>query len=354
MSSITWSGRRPILISLLIGTLLGLAPAPAGASVLSRQALLENGTFTEFDQTNTSVGTLANVTTRAYEGTHSAHATYSGGGSNGYSRGLWNVSWQEGDEVWYGAAYFLPVGFKTAMQGQVDLIRWDNWATDPTTTEKSGVVIYGSDKRARLVRIKQGVEEVALSSAFDLPEGRWFWLEVHQRLSSTGGLNEVYVDGVRISSTTAKNSYGHQVDRVRYGIVAMASGSQTNPLELWFDRAAVGTTATGPKTLTAPAPAPTPTPTPTPTPAIDTTITSGPSSSTSTSASFSFTASAPATAFDCRLDGGTWVVCSSPESYSGLATGTHSFEVRAWDSAGSPDPTPASWAWTVKRRHGNH
>ena len=79
----------------------------------------------------------------------------------------------------------------------------------------------------------------------------------------------------------------------------------------------------------------------------DTTITSGPTGTTSSaSASFSFS-SEPNATFECRLDAGSWGGCSSPKSYSGLANGTHTFEVRASDESGNVDPTPASRTWTV-------
>jgi PKD repeat protein len=79
----------------------------------------------------------------------------------------------------------------------------------------------------------------------------------------------------------------------------------------------------------------------------ETTISSGPSGTTnSTSASFEFTASEPST-FECSLDSGAFASCSSPASYSGLADGSHSFRVRATDTAGNTDPTPAEQTWTV-------
>lgn len=80
----------------------------------------------------------------------------------------------------------------------------------------------------------------------------------------------------------------------------------------------------------------------------ETTIDSGPSGTvTSDSASFTFSASEPGSTFECSLDGTAFSPCSSPQEYSGLADGTHTFEVRATDAAGNTDPTPASRSWTV-------
>jgi hypothetical protein len=79
----------------------------------------------------------------------------------------------------------------------------------------------------------------------------------------------------------------------------------------------------------------------------DTSITSGPSGTVSeTSASFSFTASETAT-FQCQLDGGAWTTCTSPAAYSGLAAASHTFSVRATDTAGNVDATPATRTWTI-------
>ncbi len=54
--------------------------------------------------------------------------------------------------------------------------------------------------------------------------------------------------------------------------------------------------------------------------------------------------------FQCRLDSSeaaAWATCASPKSYSALADGSHTFEVRAIDQAGNADATPASFSWTV-------
>jgi hypothetical protein len=217
---------------------------------------------------------LTESSTNVFSGNYSARATYDGSGENGYTRGIWNVNWQDGEDVWFGAAYYLPTGFHANIQGQVDLMRWDNWSTNPNDTDWGGVSIYGSDHRARLLRFGAGRPNDTLVGPFDLPEGRWFTLEVHQRRSATSGsaLSEVYVDGKLIGSSTAANTYGRAATRVRYGIVAIAAGSQKKPLELSFDSASAGTTShfgtgTQPAPEPAPEPAPAPEPTPEPTPA---------------------------------------------------------------------------------------
>jgi hypothetical protein len=81
--------------------------------------------------------------------------------------------------------------------------------------------------------------------------------------------------------------------------------------------------------------------------APNTTITGGPPATTpSTSATLSFTSEAAAT-FACQLDGEAFAPCTSPRAYSGLAVGSHTFRVRATDSLGNTDPTPASFSWSI-------
>ncbi|MCA9676072.1 MAG: hypothetical protein KC464_13620 [Myxococcales bacterium] len=80
----------------------------------------------------------------------------------------------------------------------------------------------------------------------------------------------------------------------------------------------------------------------------DTTITASPPSPTaSTSASFTFTATEAGSTFACRLDGAAFAPCATPLDLTGLAGGSHSFEVRATDPAGNADPSPAQRVWTI-------
>jgi hypothetical protein len=81
---------------------------------------------------------------------------------------------------------------------------------------------------------------------------------------------------------------------------------------------------------------------------VETTIDSGPTGVVSSpDATFSFSSSPSTATFECRLDAGPYGMCTSPVSLTTLAEGPHTFEVRAIDSAGHPDPTPASRTWTV-------
>lgn len=69
----------------------------------------------------------------------------------------------------------------------------------------------------------------------------------------------------------------------------------------------------------------------------------------SNSSSAEFTYEAPtATGSECKLDAATFSACplTGPVEYTGLAEGSHTFQVRGVNASG-PDPTPASYAWTV-------
>ena len=80
----------------------------------------------------------------------------------------------------------------------------------------------------------------------------------------------------------------------------------------------------------------------------DTFIDSGPSGTVDSAfATFTFSSNESGSTFRCRLDAGSFEACSSPKSYSGLANGSHTFEVAAVDPANNVDPTPASRTWTV-------
>jgi len=72
--------------------------------------------------------------------------------------------------------------------------------------------------------------------------------------------------------------------------------------------------------------------------------------SSSNSVTFTFTATAgtnPIAGFQCSLDNGAFSSCTSPTIVNNLAAGTHNFQVRAVDTSGTSDLTPASFSWTI-------
>jgi hypothetical protein len=83
----------------------------------------------------------------------------------------------------------------------------------------------------------------------------------------------------------------------------------------------------------------------------DTTITAEPSQEVrSRTASFSFVSTKAESSFECSFDSAPWSGCSSPETYADLATGTHTFAVRAVDAAGNRDSSPATSSYVVAPR----
>jgi hypothetical protein len=63
---------------------------------------------------------------------------------------------------------------------------------------------------------------------------------------------------------------------------------------------------------------------------------------------FSFTATdnVGVKAFECSLDSATFTACVSPATYTGGSRASHTFRVRAVDTNGFRDATPASFTWS--------
>jgi hypothetical protein len=80
----------------------------------------------------------------------------------------------------------------------------------------------------------------------------------------------------------------------------------------------------------------------------ETTITIGPESDLpNTTATFEFNSDQAGSTFECALDGGPFLACSSPHEITGLANGDHVLYVRAVNARGVEDLDPAEWDWNV-------
>ena len=88
---------------------------------------------------------------------------------------------------------------------------------------------------------------------------------------------------------------------------------------------------------------------PTERPCPNTTISSGPSGKTTDrTPTFRFKSSLTPATFECKLDGGSFKRCSSPDTLPRLSLGMHTFKVRATHN-GAADPTPARRTFKVVR-----
>ena len=88
---------------------------------------------------------------------------------------------------------------------------------------------------------------------------------------------------------------------------------------------------------------------PTDTTPPETTIDSGPEGDTDDSTpTFAFSSSERGSAFECRVDSGSWRDCASPWIVGALSNGSHTVSVRATDPAGNTDASPAQRSFTVK------
>ena len=67
-------------------------------------------------------------------------------------------------------------------------------------------------------------------------------------------------------------------------------------------------------------------------------------------AKFAFASNEPGAAFECKLDKAPFEACSSPLKLKKLKPRRHKISVRAVDTAGNADTTPASYRWTVRKR----
>ncbi|MDP2930237.1 MAG: lamin tail domain-containing protein, partial [bacterium] len=66
-----------------------------------------------------------------------------------------------------------------------------------------------------------------------------------------------------------------------------------------------------------------------------------------TQAVFTFSSSEGNSTFECKIDEENWQACLSPQQYSSLSDGLHTFQVRAKDISQNTDSTPAQYQWQI-------
>ena len=77
-------------------------------------------------------------------------------------------------------------------------------------------------------------------------------------------------------------------------------------------------------------------------------INGGPTGATSdTTPTFDLVSDELGSTFECRVDSDPFVSCTTPHTTAALGDGAHTFEMRATDTAGNTDPTPATRTFTV-------
>jgi hypothetical protein len=200
----------------------------------------ETHDLSQFDHWSVANGTLTTTREASYQGLWGAKASNFGGG-NQYQRTWYDVDWHSGVHVWYGLALFIPGIYDWCWWTPV---RWDNFKTFGSGGDVGGVRIQSG-----LLYVDRGTYSFqrALIGPVQVPEGRWTWVEVHQRLSGRAGkaVTELFIDGVRRGRSTAANTRGRPIDQIRYGNVAMSS-SCSEASAIYFDRVSLSGAPRGP------------------------------------------------------------------------------------------------------------
>jgi hypothetical protein len=198
-----------------------------------KQATHEGGTTAEYDPAagGGPGGYYISQGTHAYQGMYNGYAQNVGTGQVAH-RGF-TVDARNGNERYYGGAFYFRPGTFANQQARIDIMRWDNKDTYGTGADYGGIALY-ADHRARLMRGKvTGDPAVQIGDSLPLREGCWNWIVVHQKLSdklandSKHAINEVFVNGDRLIDSDQPNSYGRPATAVHYGMPYVDAAQQT-------------------------------------------------------------------------------------------------------------------------------
>jgi hypothetical protein len=198
----------------------GAGPCPnAATEELTHAGTFEAGNLCEFDfGASVRHGSLEPTSANAAAGTWSVAGSYDGSGANGFARVGWQVRYEAGDTVRFGASFLLT----DTLPCWAMLARWDNYALYGPDGDVGGVEFEGGE--LRLVRMNyDGSNYRRLSPSVPAPLDRWFSIEVVQRLGTAGATSDLYLDGEHIGGSSAANSRGQPIRNIRFGFVAVAA-----------------------------------------------------------------------------------------------------------------------------------
>lgn len=238
-----------------VAVLRGLVRSPSSFTVVIRRGrelpplrgrlgralgTFETRGFGQFDAWSSANGLLSVTRQAVYSGRWAARAANEGSG-NQFQRVWFNVDWRNGTNAWYGMALFVP---RVTDWCWWTPIRWDNFATYGSAGDVGGLTIENG-----LMHVDQGTyaSQHSLTAPVRVPEGRWFWVEIHQRLSPIGGeaATALYLNGRRVAHSNAANTAGRPIDQLRFGNVAMESGCSQRSA-IYFDRVSLTGERLGP------------------------------------------------------------------------------------------------------------
>ena len=170
-----------------------------------------------------------------FDGNRSVRATTDGTTENQFQRLWYQVDWKTGADVWYGLALYVPDHSKWCWWRPA---RWNNYALYGDQGDVGGLRIENGGLYLDVGRY--GEDTTQLVGPVPLPERRWVWVEVHQRLAAREGdaLSELWVDGRRAGASSRPNSFGRTVTHIRFGNVTLESDC-SRAGSVWFDHVAI-------------------------------------------------------------------------------------------------------------------
>ncbi len=215
----------------------------------------------DFDQVSTrcTASTAVRDTSLAYVGSASLKVhTENDAKCEPYARGIFETNspnhLESGDDLWFGAAIYLPKGFYEAHTSYSDLLRIDSYVNDKsesTPFEERAEINFAcwdnDDLHVRAAIGSTNRELIGPLSPTYLPEGAWNWVEIHIRLDTQEALTELFINGSSIGGSGLGNLFNKAapLNRLRYGLVSTGTAGSGN-LTAYFDRASINSSERGP------------------------------------------------------------------------------------------------------------